>query len=37
VLVNNATIAGPEYRMLTEDGHETTWQINYLAACTPTC
>jgi NAD(P)-dependent dehydrogenase (short-subunit alcohol dehydrogenase family) len=32
VLVNNAAIAGPEHRTLTEDGHERTWQVNYLAA-----
>jgi NAD(P)-dependent dehydrogenase (short-subunit alcohol dehydrogenase family) len=31
VLVNNAAIAGPERRELTEDGHELTWQVNYLA------
>jgi NAD(P)-dependent dehydrogenase (short-subunit alcohol dehydrogenase family) len=31
VLVNNAAIAGPERRETTEDGHELTWQVNYLA------
>jgi NAD(P)-dependent dehydrogenase (short-subunit alcohol dehydrogenase family) len=32
VMINNAAIGGPEYRMMTEDEHEMTWQINYLAA-----
>ncbi|MGC0420067.1 SDR family NAD(P)-dependent oxidoreductase [Embleya sp. AB8] len=31
LLVNNAAIAGPERRTLTEDGNEVTWQVNYLA------
>jgi NAD(P)-dependent dehydrogenase (short-subunit alcohol dehydrogenase family) len=31
LLVNNAAIAGPEARELTIDGHEMTWQVNYLA------
>jgi NAD(P)-dependent dehydrogenase (short-subunit alcohol dehydrogenase family) len=31
VLVNNAAMAGPERRTLTEDGHEVTFQVNYLA------
>lgn len=31
LLVNNAAMAGPERRTLTEDGHEITWQVNYLA------
>ncbi|NNH68397.1 SDR family NAD(P)-dependent oxidoreductase [Nocardia uniformis] len=31
VLVNNAAIAGPERRTITEDGHEVTLQVNYLA------
>ncbi|MCO1577184.1 SDR family NAD(P)-dependent oxidoreductase [Crossiella sp. SN42] len=32
VLVNNAAIAGPQHRLLTEDGNEVTFQVNYLAA-----
>ncbi|QIS19022.1 SDR family NAD(P)-dependent oxidoreductase [Nocardia terpenica] len=31
LLVNNAAIAGPERRTRTEDGHEVTLQVNYLA------
>jgi NAD(P)-dependent dehydrogenase (short-subunit alcohol dehydrogenase family) len=31
VLVNNAGIAGGDRRVLTEDGHELTFQVNYLA------
>lgn len=31
VLVNNAAIAGPPSRTLTEDGNELTSQVNYLA------
>ncbi|MFE3753452.1 SDR family NAD(P)-dependent oxidoreductase [Nocardia tengchongensis] len=31
LLVNNAAIRGPERRTLTLDGHELTFQINYLA------
>ncbi len=31
VLVNNAAIAGTDERVLTEDGHEQTFQVNYLA------
>lgn len=31
VLVNNAAMAGPERRTLTENGHEVTFQVNYLA------
>jgi NAD(P)-dependent dehydrogenase (short-subunit alcohol dehydrogenase family) len=31
LLVNNAAIAGPEAKELTADGHEVTWQVNYLA------
>ena len=31
-LVNNAAIDAPEHRLLTEDGHEVTFQVNYLAA-----
>jgi NAD(P)-dependent dehydrogenase (short-subunit alcohol dehydrogenase family) len=31
VLVNNAGIAGPRRRELSEDGHELTFQVNYLA------
>ncbi|WHT22596.1 SDR family NAD(P)-dependent oxidoreductase [Crossiella sp. CA-258035] len=31
-LVNNAATAGPPHRLLTEDGHEVTFQVNYLAA-----
>ncbi|HEY0806645.1 MAG TPA: SDR family NAD(P)-dependent oxidoreductase [Pseudonocardiaceae bacterium] len=31
VLVNNAAIAGPERRTLTDDGNEVTFQVNYLA------
>ncbi|RZS31157.1 NAD(P)-dependent dehydrogenase (short-subunit alcohol dehydrogenase family) [Herbihabitans rhizosphaerae] len=32
LLVNNAGIAGPDARTLTEDGNEVTLQVNYLAA-----
>jgi NAD(P)-dependent dehydrogenase (short-subunit alcohol dehydrogenase family) len=32
VLVNNAAVAGPERRTYTQDGHEVTFQVNYLAA-----
>lgn len=32
VLVNNAAVAGPERRTFTHDGHEVTFQVNYLAA-----
>ena len=31
VLVNNAAVAGPERRTYTQDGHELTFQVNYLA------
>lgn len=31
VLVNNAAIAAPEGRTVTEDGNEVTFQVNYLA------
>ena len=31
VLVNNAAVAGTDTRGLTEDGHEITHQVNYLA------
>jgi NAD(P)-dependent dehydrogenase (short-subunit alcohol dehydrogenase family) len=31
VLINNAAIAGPPSRMVTEDGNELTFQVNYLA------
>ncbi|QUQ64397.1 SDR family NAD(P)-dependent oxidoreductase [Kutzneria sp. CA-103260] len=31
VLVNNAAVAAPEGRTLTRDGHELTFQVNYLA------
>ncbi|HEY0803522.1 MAG TPA: SDR family NAD(P)-dependent oxidoreductase [Pseudonocardiaceae bacterium] len=31
VLVNNAAVAGPRQRTLTEDGNELTFQVNYLA------
>jgi NAD(P)-dependent dehydrogenase (short-subunit alcohol dehydrogenase family) len=31
LLVNNAAVTGPETRELTVDGHEITWQVNYLA------
>ncbi|ORV83093.1 hypothetical protein AWC11_23020 [Mycobacterium interjectum] len=31
VLVNNAAIAAPEGRTYTQDGHELTFQVNYLA------
>ncbi|HUO38525.1 MAG TPA: SDR family NAD(P)-dependent oxidoreductase, partial [Mycobacterium sp.] len=30
-LVNNAALAGPERRTYTKDGHEVTFQVNYLA------
>ena len=30
VLINNAGLFAPQ-RLLTEDGHETTWQVNHLA------
>jgi NAD(P)-dependent dehydrogenase (short-subunit alcohol dehydrogenase family) len=32
LLINNAAIAAPERRMYSEDGHEITFQVNYLAA-----
>jgi NAD(P)-dependent dehydrogenase (short-subunit alcohol dehydrogenase family) len=32
VLINNAAVAGPERRTYTEDGHEVTFGVNYLAA-----
>nr|WP_042186624.1 SDR family NAD(P)-dependent oxidoreductase [Kibdelosporangium sp. MJ126-NF4]CEL17414.1 probable oxidoreductase/Short-chain dehydrogenase [Kibdelosporangium sp. MJ126-NF4]CTQ91359.1 probable oxidoreductase/Short-chain dehydrogenase [Kibdelosporangium sp. MJ126-NF4] len=31
VLVNNAATAGENRQTLTEDGHEQTWQVNYLS------
>jgi NAD(P)-dependent dehydrogenase (short-subunit alcohol dehydrogenase family) len=31
VLVNNAAVAAPERRTYTQDGHELTFQVNYLA------
>lgn len=31
VLINNAAIAGPRRRTISEDGHELTFQVNYLA------
>lgn len=31
VLINNAAVAGPERHTLTPDGHEPTFQVNYLA------
>lgn len=31
LLVNNAAMAGPERRILTDDGNEITFQVNYLA------
>ena len=31
LLVNNAAVAGTDTRVLTEDGHEVTHQVNYLA------
>ena len=31
VLVNNAAVAGPQGRTYTQDGHELTLQVNYLA------
>ncbi|MEV4316164.1 SDR family NAD(P)-dependent oxidoreductase [Actinocrispum sp. NPDC049592] len=31
VLINNACTAGENLRVLTEDGHEATFQVNYLA------
>lgn len=31
LLVNNAGMAGPERRTLTDEGNEVTWQVNYLA------
>ncbi|OBI43604.1 SDR family NAD(P)-dependent oxidoreductase [Mycobacterium sp. E796] len=31
VLVNNAAVAAPQGRTYTEDGHELTFQVNYLA------
>ncbi len=31
VLVNNAATAGPDERRFTEDGHEVTFQVDYLA------
>ena len=30
-LVNNAAVAGPQRRTYTKDGHEVTFQVNYLA------
>jgi NAD(P)-dependent dehydrogenase (short-subunit alcohol dehydrogenase family) len=30
-MINNAAVAGPERRTYTEDGHEVTFQVNYLA------
>jgi NAD(P)-dependent dehydrogenase (short-subunit alcohol dehydrogenase family) len=35
VLVNNAAVAGPERRTYTGDGHELTFQVNYLATQHP--
>jgi NAD(P)-dependent dehydrogenase (short-subunit alcohol dehydrogenase family) len=32
VLVNNAAVAGAERRTYTQDGHEVTFQVNYLSA-----
>jgi NAD(P)-dependent dehydrogenase (short-subunit alcohol dehydrogenase family) len=32
VLINNAAIAAPERRTYSDDGHEITFQVNYLAA-----
>ncbi|MFF7216859.1 SDR family NAD(P)-dependent oxidoreductase [Streptomyces sp. NPDC008238] len=32
VLVNNAAVAAPETRTLTADGHEVSFQVNFLAA-----
>jgi NAD(P)-dependent dehydrogenase (short-subunit alcohol dehydrogenase family) len=32
VLINNTAIVGPERRTFTADGHEVTFQVNYLAA-----
>ena len=32
LLINNAAIAGPERRTYADDGHEITFQVNYLAA-----
>lgn len=31
LLINNAAVAGPERRTYTDDGHELTFQVNYLA------
>ncbi|MEV8060603.1 Rossmann-fold NAD(P)-binding domain-containing protein [Streptomyces antimycoticus] len=31
VLVNNATVAAPEHRILTPDGNELAFQVNFLA------
>jgi NAD(P)-dependent dehydrogenase (short-subunit alcohol dehydrogenase family) len=31
VLVNNAGTPGPPVRLITTDGHEQTWQVNFLA------
>jgi NAD(P)-dependent dehydrogenase (short-subunit alcohol dehydrogenase family) len=31
VMINNAAVAGPERRTYTQDGHELTFQVNYLA------
>jgi NAD(P)-dependent dehydrogenase (short-subunit alcohol dehydrogenase family) len=31
LLINNAAVAGPERRTYTDDGHEMTFQVNYLA------
>ncbi len=33
VLINNAGIAGPARRIVTVDGNELTFQVNYLAPC----
>ena len=32
MLVNNAAVAGAERRTYTQDGHEVTFQVNYLSA-----
>jgi NAD(P)-dependent dehydrogenase (short-subunit alcohol dehydrogenase family) len=32
VLINNAATVGPEHRVVTSDGHELTFQVNYLAS-----
>jgi NAD(P)-dependent dehydrogenase (short-subunit alcohol dehydrogenase family) len=31
VLINNAAVSGPQSRIITEDGNEITFQVNYLA------